>query len=178
MPFGLDFKLTGSREVAELLKRVPRKLRRRTLTKALSAAGGVIKEATKLRTPKETGLLRRSLRVNRARAGKGMIAYRVAPKSQKKAVYRTRKGTTRAAGTRTVQKLTAAGDRVRYRNPVTYAHLVELDHKKRGGGITRGLHFMRRSFRAAKTRAMAAIIRKIKDGINQAAAGGTHGNRG
>lgn len=175
MPFGLSVRLRGAKRVQRLLAKVPKRLQRRTMQKALSAGGGVVKTATQTRAPKQTGLMRRVLKVLRVRVRfhKGYIAYRVAPRSVKKPIARTKTGKLRVATRKRLQEVEAAGGRVRYRDPSKYAHLVELGHKlKRGGrvyGAVRGRHFMRRSFQASKRQAMRAIIRKVKQGITRAA---------
>lgn len=173
MAFGLTFKLTGGRRVQALLAKIPRRVRTRTLRIALSAGGGVIKRATQARAPRETGLLRRSMRVKPVKVsfGKGTVAYRVMPKSDKRMIDRTKTGKLRVVGKKRAAEAQAAGGRRRYRNPSQYAHLVEQGHKLRRKGRTYGKvsasHFMRKSFRASKRQAMRAIITKIRQGIAQ-----------
>lgn len=174
MPFGIQIRIRGARRVQRALAKVPKKLQRRTLRNALAAGGGVIKRATQARAPKETGLMRRSLRVKPVKVSfaKGVLAYRVGPKSDKRAIARTKTGKLRAAGKKRVSEEQAAGRRVRYRDPARYAALVELGHKLRRKGRTygrvRGSHFMRGAFRSNRRQAMTAVIRKIKQAISRA----------
>ena len=167
--FRTNVEVQGAREVIRLLKKIPVELRRNTLRRALLAAGGVFKRGAKRRTPERTGLLARSWRVKSVRVSKAsdVMAFRVAPKSTKRAIRRTAAGKLRAISKKKTAEMQNAGAKMRYANPANYGHLVELGHKTPGGGRVEGKHFLRKAFDGRKRAAYRQAVRQITKAIEK-----------
>lgn len=160
--FGVDLQVRGTakalRKLNKIGKRAPFAMRR-----SLAAGGGVFKKAAKPASPKETGLLSRAWRVKGVKVRRG-VAYRVQVKSMKTAIRKTKKGQLRAMSAKKQADAVASKQKVKYRNPARYAHLVELGTKKLSAR-----HFLKSMFKAKESAAHAAIRARARKEIERAA---------
>lgn len=176
--WGFQVEIRGIKQLMRKLDGLPKSLRRKGLRNALAAGGGVAKRSAKPASPVETGLLSRSWRALFARSrNKDEVKYRVQPKKGgKTAVRKTARGLLRAVGKKRAEKLRASGERLRYRYPIRYAHLVELGHDLRKGsrggrlvGHVRGRHFLRDMFESKRNQITRTVRERLAKEIIDAA---------
>lgn len=168
MSFTIQGKLSGLDDAMKALSGLNQSVRNKILRKALDKASQPILKAAKERAPRETGLLRKSM-------GRRVIAYRstgtvvvvIGPRSKPsfrkevkiKKVFRQIRGATRMIRNPRSEAMTMV------RNPVKYAHLVELGTKNRPAKP-----FLRPAFQAMRSQATVTAARLIMDGIEKEAA--------
>jgi HK97 gp10 family phage protein len=167
MPYGVNVHVIGTRKAIRKLRKLPGRVQKKALHRAVSAGAGQIKKAAKPAAPRETGMLQRSFIVKRLKTDAwGDVNYRVQPSSKsKKAIRRTAKGKLVAMGAKKIQAAIASGQKMKYRNPQKYAHLVEL-------GTRRGVsprHFLKSAYKRSKTAALKAIKARVRKELLMAA---------
>lgn len=161
--------IEGLRDAVRALDYFPRTLRNKWLRIALNAAGGVLLRATRPHIPQASGLLAKSLGV-KVKIPRGAYGYAlVGARRRMGRAVATIGGKTRALTARKTTKHLAAGGKARFRNPTRYLHLVENDHKKRGGGTVAGKHPLAQGM-AAFPAARAAAVEKLRQGVLDSAA--------
>lgn len=156
----------GVQDTLQAFAEIPLTVQNKGMRIALNAAGGVIRDAAVANAPKESGLLKRSLKVkvkvpnaSYNRAHHGRPAYAIVGPARRivQAVVVTKKGarTKSAAG---IAKAASKGLGVHIRRPSRYAHLVER-------GTNRGVKatwFLRRAAASHGAMAKAKMIDKLK----------------
>lgn len=185
----LVLKVFGVPECLEAFRELPRGMRNRHMRIAMNAGGGIIRDSAVAHAPRETGLLRKSLKVkvrvpdaSHNSAHWGRPAYAVIGPSRYVigAARSTPKGT-RLMGPKRAVKFVLGGGKLKPRVPSRYAHLVEKGtkpHKIRGAringgkGIQRGVHpgtkarsFLARAVRNVGTVAQMKVISKLREGM-------------
>lgn len=161
----LVVKVFGVDDCMRAFAELPRTIQNRTMRVALSSAGGVIRDAAVANAPKETGLLRRSLKVkvrvpNASYDPKhhGRPAYAVVgPQRRIFGLAKTVRGRVRAKLKRGFTKKGTA----RVRRPSRYAHLVEKG-TRRGVKATR---FLARAVASHGEAAKLKMLQKCHDGV-------------
>jgi HK97 gp10 family phage protein len=159
MPFGVDVEIRGLRKALRKFDRIQNKSPV-AIRRVMSAGAGIFKKGAGPAAPKETGLLRRSFRVKVVHHRTGAISARAQVRENKRAVRKTKKGRLIAATEKTRQKMLQAGEKVKYRNPLRYAHLVELGTK-----YAEATHFLKQMFLRKENEARRAMIARIKKEI-------------
>lgn len=191
-------KVFGVSDCVAAFSDLPRTVQNRHMRIALNAAGGVIRDAAVANLPRETGLLRKSVKVkvrvpNASHNQKhwGRPAYAViGPARRVVGLATTVLGKTRAGIKRAIKAQTGAGS-VRIRRPSRYAHLIERGTKPHviraktssqlsdGGTVfgktvrhpgTQGIHFLSRAVSSYGQVAVGKMTRKLQDGVNDWAA--------
>ncbi len=192
-------KVFGVQDVLDAFKDLPRAVRGRHMRIGLNAAAGVIRDMAVTFAPRQTGLLRKSLKVkvrvpetSYNAAHHSRPAYAVVGASRKVvALTQTSKAGLKLITLKKLSKKGFRGNLIQKRRPSRYSHLVERGTKghritaKNVGGLssgdvffgrsvrhpgTRGQHFLQRAVSFAGPVAQAKMIRKLKDGITQWAA--------
>lgn len=178
--YSLRVEFPNLKQALKALDEFPRGIRRKWTRIALSAAGGVLRDAAKRLVPQETRLLERSLAVKvkvPRDANRPAYALVGAKRGVRRPVFASAKRfgavsrkRLRTIGEARAQKLLARGERIRYRSPARYIHLVENPHLLRGGGMTEGSRFLSRTLATAGQAAEAKAISKIREGVQAEAA--------
>lgn len=178
----LRIQVFGINELKGALLDLPRSLQNRHMRIAMNAGGGVIRDAAVARAPRETGLLKRSLKVkvrvpdaSFSKAHHGKSAYAViGPSRQVVGVQKYRKSWA-LGGFKTVRLARRKkGEQDRFqksrlivattlRRPSRYSHLVEKGTKR---GV-KAVRFLAGAARSAGSLAKAAIVRKLNQGISE-----------
>jgi HK97 gp10 family phage protein len=167
-----SIKVIGIPQTLFALQSFTPELRRKHLKIAMSAAGGVMKDAAKPRMPKETGLLRQAISVKAHVPKKeNRPAYALIGTSNKVvgAVAQIG-GRTRTLTNARFKKLNATNMGAIYfgrmRRPSRYLHLVE-----KGTRRSSGAHVLETTYRVMKSAAEAAAVVKLKQGVAEVAFG-------
>lgn len=130
----LAIKVFGVQDCLEAFKDLPRTVRNKHMKIALNAAGGVIRDSMAGFAPKETGLLRKSLKVkatvpdashNPLHHGKPAYAVVGPARRVASAVTTSGKGSLRTVGRNAAFIAAFKGKTVTRRRPSRYSHLVE-----------------------------------------------------
>jgi len=169
--FQVTFQLSGARRVRRMLDQLPEKMRRKWLIRGLNAGAGIFKDAIKQSAPRETGLLSRSWKVKKRRYRKrDQLGYIATVKSVRRPVKQTKRGYFRLTTEKTATKLRQQFQKIRYRNPSRYAHLLEYGHWVVRGGrrvaFIRQNNFARRAVNRHQRQAFKAVEAQIRKGIN------------
>ena len=144
--------IQGGKALERKLTRLPSKVARKVVKKALLGGANLIKKATKATAPKDTGRMRRALIVRAARKNKpGTSAYFQLFNTQK---YPE------------LVKASRAGKRAFYPSAVEYGHAAP--GKAGGVKIVKATEFVRRAFARTKTQAERQIINDLNVGIKKA----------
>ena len=174
MAYGIqvDLDALGLVNIRGALIFIPRRFYRGILHPALRAGAEEILKSVRSGAPRESGLLKQSLGIvevfgHKSLFGKPDVAFRIQPrKGFRRAVTRNRRGRARVASP---EQAAALGPRARFRDPRSYAHLVELGHQivtrgtRKKRGFVQGTHFMRRGFNSARERAEIAVRNKLRE---------------
>lgn len=173
--FAID--LMGERELMRALTDLPSKVNRKTVRIALNAGGGVIKPLAMAGANmfKRTGLLAKSIIVKQPKAKHvGSFLCVIGPKSQRRMVRKTKRGTYRFVGKKSERQykfkaFKKAATATQYINPGKYGHLLEYGHAGPGGsGRRTPAHpFMRPSWEMGKWRTRVTIIEVLWNGIRK-----------
>jgi hypothetical protein len=185
----LNMQVRGVRETMAALREVPRRVQLRHVRIGLSKGAGMLRDAAAGMAPKDTGILKRSMKVkvkvpdasfNKAHHSKP--AYAVIGAARIKSPYRRKTSSGRMIGHGAANKefratLKADGSIRRsrahvesifsnaiYRSPSRYSHLAE-----RGARHHRGQFFHRRAVSVVGPAAQRAAVQKMHDGVIQEA---------
>lgn len=171
MASGFHVTIEGLRDAIRALDYFPKNLRNKWLRIALNAAGGVLLAAVRPLMPRQTGLAYRSLGV-KTKLPRGAYGYTLVGARRRfgRAVARVG-GKTQALTARKTTKHLRAGGKARFRDPTRYLHLIENDHKNRGGGVTPGRHPLATAGAAAYPQARTKAVEKLREGVFDSAAG-------
>jgi HK97 gp10 family phage protein len=163
----------GVEDCLAAFRDLPMSIQHRHMRIALNAAGGVIRDAAVGNAPKDTGLLKKSLKVkvkipdasyNSAHHGRPAYAV-IGPSRNVVGVQTFRKsgarGVIKTVRLRPKQRLATS-----VRRPSRYAHLVERG-TRRG---TKATWFLRRAVSSSGEMAKDKMIQKLKDGLREFAA--------
>lgn len=145
---GVTFRLTGNRRLDRLFQTLPVKVQKKVLRKPLREAAKVIQKQAKRNAPKDTGLLRRSLRV---RAGRRSRRFK-----------------------NTVRIVVITGEGF-FKGETFYGAFQEFGWKlgKRGTPNRRqmpALHYIERAYKAKESEARSVAMKGIALGIMKEAA--------
>jgi HK97 gp10 family phage protein len=190
----LVLRVGGVQDTINAFRDLPRAIRNRNLRIAMNAGGGVIRDAAVANAPKETGLLKKSLKI-KVRvpdasynvAHHGRPAYAVIGPSRYVVGPTIRKGNKPKLLTiRRAVKHVLGGGRVQTRSPSRYAHLVEKGTRQhnirpKSGGLlsdgsavfgplvhhpgTKAQSFLSKAVRSSGAAAQKMIVQKLHDGI-------------
>lgn len=193
----LAVKVFGVQDCLEAFKDLPRTVRNKHMRIGLNAAGGVIRDAAVAFAPKETGLLRKSIKVkvkvpdasfNPLHHGKPAYAVVGPARRIASAVTTSGKGSLRAVGRNAAINAAFKGRTVTRRRPSRYAHLVERGTKAHiiraknaavlaGNGRvfgrsvrhpgTKARNFLQQAVQAAGSAAQNKMLAKIYQGITE-----------
>jgi hypothetical protein len=163
-----SIKVIGIPQTLFVLQSFTPELRRKHLKIAMSAAGGVMKDAAKPQMPKETGLLRRSIIVKSSvPKNPAKPAYAAVGASRKTlGAFTTTRGRARILTNARYLKSGQPGNFGRLRRPARYLHLVE-----KGTRRSRAARVLERTAIVMKQPAEAAAVRKLKQGVQEVAFG-------
>jgi len=140
---GWGIVLTGDKELIRKMQRLAEKTQKRIVQKAMKKGAARVRKAAKRRVPVETGLLKKSLGSKVARRKRDKVVVGI-------------------IGPRTgFKKQMPDGS---YRNPVRYAHLVELGTKRAGAKP-----FLRPAFEQERDGAVADIRKKLWEELRKEA---------
>lgn len=181
--------IEGLPELVAKLRTFSDRIYRKHARRAMTKAGRIFAARAKAAAPRETGLLKLSLGSKVATYAKSnsIVVVTGPRKGFKRALTKTKRGKLRYA------KKGTSGEK--YRNPVNYAHLVELGfdavgrrpkpgarYRKAarllrktarffGGGPrhVKGTHFLRHGFELGKYEAQAVIRQELAAGVEQEA---------
>lgn len=167
----LVLRVGGVDECLRAFADLPRTIQNRHMRIAMNAGAGVIRDAAVANAPKETGLLKRSLKIkvkvpnasyNAAHHGRPAYAV-IGPQRRVVGVKTYTKSGKARKGIRKLllkpgQKLATT-----LRRPSRYAHLVERGTKR---GV-KATHFLARAVASAGPAAQAKVIAKLREGLNQ-----------
>lgn len=195
----LVLRVGGVQDTINAFRDLPRSIRNRHMRIAMNAGAGVIRDAAVANAPKETGLLKKSLKI-KVRvpdasynvAHHGRPAYAVIGPSRYVVGPTIRKGgKPKLLTIRRAVKYVLGGGKVQTRSPSRYAHLVERGTRKHnirpasgkllsdGNTVfgplvyhpgTKGQSFLARAVRSSGAVAQNKVIAKLKDGITNWAA--------
>lgn len=140
----LKGRMSGEKKLNRKLSRLKEAVKRRVLRKAVTAASKPVLKAAKTKAPKQTGLLRKSL-------GRRTKTYRKSGVAV--AVVGPREG---------FSKEVVVNGKSEFRNPVKYAHLVELGTIKNVAQP-----FLRPALDSTKVEATQAMAQAIEAGIEK-----------
>jgi HK97 gp10 family phage protein len=160
-------KLHGMDDVLRVLDYVPERVERKVIATAVMAGAGPILESMRENAKKHavTGLMAESIKARRTtRKHRGSALVVIGPTHMKRAFRRLKTGKLRGVGKKGVEKRKAAGERIIYRDPANYAHLVEGGHG--GPHPAAPKPFMRPAFDARAGEAVGNIQRKLIDGVD------------
>lgn len=145
---GFGVELIGDRQTIRKLKRMSDIATRRIMRPAVTKALVPINKAAKRKAPVETGLLKKSIGTRvKTYARAGIVWGGVAPRS----------------GYKTVD------EDGRSRDPVNYAHLVELGHMAYGNVYIPARPFLRPAIDTQRSKALAIVRTMVKVGIEKEA---------
>ena len=154
MAGGFDVKLLGAKELIAKLQRLQPALQKRVMRPAVNFALTPMNSAARRNAPVETGLLRKSI-------GKKLKQYARSGTTWGGIGPRSGFGVNVAKGeTATVKSGKRTSVIGRSRNPLFYAHLVEL-----GAGGKPGVRFLTKAYQAHKAGAMSRLGAKVEKGI-------------
>lgn len=161
-------KVIGIPQTLFALQSFTPELRRKHLKIAMSAAGGVMKDAAKPRMPKETGILRRAIIVKAHVPKRGdKPAYAVVGANNKVVgAFTTVRGRARILTNARYLKSGNPTNFGRLRRPGRYLHLVE-----KGTRRSRGAKVLETTALMMRSAAEAAAVRKLRQGIQEVAFG-------
>lgn len=160
--------VAGVSDCLRAFSELPQAVQNRQMRIGLNAAAGVIRDAAKSNAPRETGLLRRSLKIkvrvpnasyNRAHHGRPAYAV-IGPARRVIGLATTAGGKTRGGIKRAIKAQSGVGT-VRIRRPSRYAHLVEKGTRR---GVT-PKRFLARAVSNQGEAAKAKMLNKIRDGV-------------
>lgn len=191
----LAVKVFGVQDCIEAFRDLPRTVRNKHMRIGLNAAGGVIRDAAVNFAPKETGLLRKAIKVkvkvpdaSHNPLHHGRPAYAVVGPARRiaSAVTTSGKGSLRAVGRNAAINAAFKGKTVTRRRPSRYAHLVERGTKAhviraRNAAVlasasrvfgrsvrhpgTKGKNFLQQAARTAGAAAQNKMLAKLYQGI-------------
>lgn len=167
MAFAIKGELQGLQSVLAALDKLKQGARNRILRKALTTAAKPMTKTAKELAPRETGLLRKSIgsvtRTNKS----GFVMVIIGPRvGFRKEVKLKKNRIFRQAGTRTVFVPKPTDEQLTMvRNPIKYAHLVELGTRYR-----RAKPFLQPAFDRNRQGAIDTITRISWDEIQKLAA--------
>lgn len=182
------------------LQSLPAKVRNRHMKIAMSAAGGVVARQAIANLPKATGLLRKSIKVKAVVPDAsynvkhhGKPAYAIVGPTRRVVgpVIRGKDGKAKKLSDKKAFKYVMGGGKVETRSPSRYAHLIERGTKPHviksktgkllssgsrvfGRSVnhpgTKGTSFLSRALFGTRSASLAAMQRKLTEGINTEAA--------
>lgn len=170
----LAMKVFGVNDCLAAFRELPRVVRGRGMKIGLNAAGGIIRDAAVANVPADTGLLRKSIKVdvkvpdlsyNTAHHGRPARA-KIGPSTRVIGVKSYTKAGKQRKGFKTVRLKQGATFRSTARRPARYAHIVEKG-TKRGMPASR---FLARAVASAGEAAKAKCVEKIRQAISEFAA--------
>jgi HK97 gp10 family phage protein len=194
----LVLRVGGVQDTLNAFRDLPRAVRNRHMRIAMNAGAGVIRDAAVANAPKQSGLLKKSLKIkvrvpdasfNTAHHGKPAYAV-IGPAHHVVGHVARIKGVVKKITTRQAIKRSFGGGAV-YRRPSRYAHLVEKgtrghDIKATNAKVlsdgatvfgravkhpgTKAQSFLARAVRSSGAAAQGKVIAKLKDGITNWAA--------
>src|SRR5262245_9956684 len=167
MGFAIKGELQGLSGVLQALERLKQGARNRILRKALTQAARPMTKDARARAPRESGLLKKSIGSVTRTDKKGFVLVVIGPRTGFKREVKIKKTRVfRQRGSRTVFVAKPTPDQlVMLRNPVKYAHLVEL-----GTRFRRARPFLRPAFTSNEKGALNTIARIAWDEIARLAA--------
>lgn len=176
----MKLKVTGVAEAVSAFETMPRAIANKHVRIALNAGAGVIRNRAASIARKNSGLLSRSLGIkvkvpdaSYNSKHHGRPAYAVIGPRRNISGAVTPSGSSlgaRVLGTKkAVLKAAFNRKRVIRRKPSRYAHLVENDHKTRGGKHVMGYSFLDTAVRTEGSSATAKMLAKLKQGAEQEA---------
>ena len=167
MPFAIKGELQGLQGVLAALDRLKQGARNRILRKALPAAGKPMTKDAKTLAPRESGLLRKSIGAVTRTDKSGFVLVIIGPRVGFKQQVKLKKGRIfRQRGARTVWIPKPSPEQLSMmRNPIKYAHLVELGTRYR-----RAKPFLKPAFTRNERGAMETVARICWDEIAKLAA--------
>lgn len=154
----------GVQDTLQAFLELPQTIQNKGMRIGLNAAGGVIRDAAVANAPRESGLLRKSIKVkvkipnaSYNRQHHGRPAYAVVGPARRivQAVLMTSKGA-RQKGAAGLAKAHNKGGRIQIRRPSRYAHLA---------GPGRKANFLHLAAASHGETAKAKMIQKIKDTV-------------
>lgn len=145
--------LRGTKELAKLLKKLPEKIRKKSLRAAISKASTPILKDAKRRVTKDSGLLKKALkRQIETKKKSGIVSAKIGPDKTVQGVV-------------TVYKRKDGSEVKANRKPVRYAHLVEKGH---GGKSAKPKPFLFPAFEANKAKALSIMTEELRAAIKKA----------
>jgi HK97 gp10 family phage protein len=169
----LVVKIHGIDETLSAFRDLPRTIANKHMRIALNAAGGVIRDAAVANAPKDSGLLKKSLKVkvkipnasyNLSHHNKP--AYAVVGPSRNVVGVQTFRKSGKAGRFKSIRLKTNQRIATSLRRPSRYAHLVEK-------GTSRGVketRFLANAVSSSGNAAQTKMIQKLRDGIQSWAA--------
>ena len=160
MAFKVKEHVTGLKEILQAMDDLPKNLRKKHLRKAMSDIAKKILWAAKARTPRGTGLLRKSL-------GRKIKVY---PSGVVVGIVGARRGFRQQVGERVKDSRPGtkypkqAGDPI-YVDPTKYLHLVEL-----GTVRSKAAHMLRDALAEGRAMATARFRQALEDAVKESMA--------
>jgi HK97 gp10 family phage protein len=195
----LVLRVGGVQDTLNAFRDLPRAIRNRHMRIAMNAGAGVIRDTAVANAPKQSGLLKKSLKVkvrvpdasyNVAHHGRPAYAV-IGPSRYVVGPTVKRGGKTKLMGIKRATKYVLGGGKVQTRSPSRYAHLVEKGTRKHnirpasgkllsdGNTVfgplvyhpgTKARSFLAKAVSSSGAAAQAKVIQKLKDGITDWAA--------
>ena len=172
----LTMQVLGLAEAMHAMRQVPMKMQNFHVRVALNKAGGIVKRDAQPRIVRQTGLLKRSIRVkvkvpsasyNQKHHSRPAYAVIGPGRNILGPVARVRKRIRVLSIKKAVARVLGGG-KVRTRYSSRYAHLIEFGHYKRGGlGRVDARPFLQPAISATRDTAAAAAIAKLREGLKQ-----------
>jgi HK97 gp10 family phage protein len=190
----LVLRVGGVQDTINAFRDLPRAIRNRHMRIAMNAGAGVIRDAAVANAPKETGLLKKSLKIkvrvpdasfNTRHHGRPAYAV-IGPARNVVGLTQTSKAGLKLTTVKRLQRKGFRGNLVQRRRPSRYAHLVEKGTRPHGiraknvgllsSGTaifgssvkhpgTKAQSFLSRAVQSSGEAAKQKVIQKLKDGI-------------
>jgi HK97 gp10 family phage protein len=161
---GVTMKLHGIDDVLKTLRVLPSRVESKVTARAVMAGASPILESARANAERirDTGLLSKSIKARRAKKRRGSALVVIGPTHMKRAFRRTAKGRLRGVGKKAAASRASQGEKLIYRDPGNYGHLVELGHG--GPHPAPPKPFLRPAFDARVQESIARIQKKLVDG--------------
>lgn len=196
----LVLRVGGVQDAINAFRDLPRSVRNKHMRIAMNAGAGVIRDAAVANAPKETGLLKKSLKIkvrvpdasfNTQHHGRPAYAV-IGPSRKVVGLTQTSKAGLKLTSLKRLTKKGFRGNLVQRRRPSRYAHLVEKGTAPHGIAAktvgllssgtaifgrsvkhpgTKAQSFLAKAVRSSGAAAQNKVIQKLRDGIMQWAAG-------
>ncbi len=154
----ISWKLIGARRVESKLKRLPKKVGKKVITKSLRKGAAIIRKRTQSLAPRKTGTMRKSIITRVASSRRNFPGVKALLQ-----LFNTRKYPELISQTVSTQGIKSR--RGFYPAAVEYGRAAW--GRAGGAKVTKPQSFVRAGFHSSKKQAEAAIIRELKAGIKK-----------